>query len=656
MAKQSLSSPFLNQAKSRALTQLVPKRSFGSEFSKNFGQLRKNQQQALDILGFKDYTGSLGPSDTYLGKGAKSLVEGALNIPYAFGELYKDVTAPFLAGDAGVSTALQSLLDPLMTKEGRRKYGEKMALDTSGFELGLPTDKTVNPDTGIPRGELGPSPILGQSLKEREEEKRKYLNKLALDSEKKADEFASAGKRKKGDPKTDLPGEYAAEQDAIKRAEKEDERETDIASAPDSDLDYRDTYSDEELEEAGKEENPQAKLFKAAMKEIEDMYPSSDKPSGKKTIADYKADFAKATGIDISGEPDNRSALMALGLSLMQNRAGKGFDLSKILGEVGAAGQAALPKFEQARKEARAAQVAAGKYALAETKADTLAELATAKEKRKALAAVSKEFRTYSNQQQLEYIKHNNALKIKELELSLKGVDPKAPRTRQTLPGQSYLKTQKAFVPGINRPVYLDAVGDAKQHADVYVNILEAQGSITEMQSLIKDLGSQGASSALSTLTNRVKKLLKPLGIGDVDYSAGIDEALKKGVDPETKVRILQDRLISQYKKFLTKETGNGVSEGDIKRLKELIAEIKVGTPLSTNLARLEELRGIFNQPQRTLESTFADLANRDNHRNEESYLKTLEVLQKAISTGTSDLYNLNVGDDGTINIDLTKR
>ena len=114
----------------------------------------------------------------------------------------------------------------------------------------------------------------------------------------------------------------------------------------------------------------------------------AQEPEGPKSIDDYKADFAKATGIDISGEPDNRSALMALGLSLMQNRAGKGFNLSNILGEVGRAGEAALPKFEAAKKEARAGQIAAGKFALQERKADTTKELAFAKERRLALMQV----------------------------------------------------------------------------------------------------------------------------------------------------------------------------------------------------------------------------------------------------------------------------
>ena len=78
----------------------------------------------------------------------------------------------------------------------------------------------------------------------------------------------------------------------------------------------------------------------------------------------YKQEFADATGIDISGKPDNSQALMAMGLSMMQNRAGKGFNVGKMLSAVGEAGEKAMPALSAARKEAKAARVAAGKYAL----------------------------------------------------------------------------------------------------------------------------------------------------------------------------------------------------------------------------------------------------------------------------------------------------
>ena len=54
-----------------------------------------------------------------------------------------------------------------------------------------------------------------------------------------------------------------------------------------------------------------------------------EKPVKAKTreelLEKYKQEFADATGIDISGKPDTSQALMAMGLSMMQNRAGKGF-------------------------------------------------------------------------------------------------------------------------------------------------------------------------------------------------------------------------------------------------------------------------------------------------------------------------------------------
>ena len=46
-----------------------------------------------------------------------------------------------------------------------------MAVDTSGLELGLPIDTTV------PRGQLGPNPIIGQTLKEREDISRNFKRK-----------------------------------------------------------------------------------------------------------------------------------------------------------------------------------------------------------------------------------------------------------------------------------------------------------------------------------------------------------------------------------------------------------------------------------------------------------------------------------------------
>tara|TARA_R100000234_G_scaffold95348_3_gene63651 strand:+ start:1012 stop:2925 length:1914 start_codon:yes stop_codon:yes gene_type:complete len=85
---------------------------------------------------------------------------------------------------------------------------------------------------------------------------------------------------------------------------------------------------------------------------------------------DYIKEFGEATGLDVSGEPDTKQALMSFGLALMQNRAGKGFNFSKILGAVGEAGEAAMPDFRKAVSEAKAIRAKAGSYALSQKESD----------------------------------------------------------------------------------------------------------------------------------------------------------------------------------------------------------------------------------------------------------------------------------------------
>ena len=95
------------------------------------------------------------------------------------------------------------------------------------------------------------------------------------------------------------------------------------------------------------------------------------------------------------------------------------------------------------------------------------------------------------------------------------------------------------------------------------------------------------------------------------------------------------------------------MSEGDIRRLQELLGDINYLKPLEENLQAFEELRPIFGQPKRELESVFTDFANKKNHMSEDSYNSTMTVINKAISTGTGNPYTSSVGSDGSITIDL---
>jgi hypothetical protein len=90
----------------------------------------------------------------------------------------------------------------------------------------------------------------------------------------------------------------------------------------------------------------------------------------KRTIEEYKKAFSEATGIDTSGKVDKKDALMAFGLALMQNKAGKGFNVGKMLQSVGEAGDKAMPALQRAKALAREGALAGGTYALQTQAAD----------------------------------------------------------------------------------------------------------------------------------------------------------------------------------------------------------------------------------------------------------------------------------------------
>ena len=129
----------------------------------------------------------------------------------------------------------------------------------------------------------------------------------------------------------------------------------------------------------GQEEDASVTAFLSSMDEfINSARESAPYKPTERSIEEYKKAFAEATGIDISGKPDKSSALMSLGLALMQNRAGSGFNVGNILRALGQAGEVALPKLEAAKKEARNDMIASGKYALESQAADRATDRAAA--------------------------------------------------------------------------------------------------------------------------------------------------------------------------------------------------------------------------------------------------------------------------------------
>ena len=140
------------------------------------------------------------------------LAEGALNIPASLADVYKSIISPI---DAGVSTITEAAFDPKLTETGRKKIAERIAKNTSGVELGLPT---------VPKNILDSNPVIGQTLKQRADAEETIRKEIAKTDKTNAGEFASVQSDASDAAKNatmDLPGEFEAEQAAIEQAKKE---------------------------------------------------------------------------------------------------------------------------------------------------------------------------------------------------------------------------------------------------------------------------------------------------------------------------------------------------------------------------------------------------------------------------------------------------
>tara|TARA_Y100001970_G_C14228635_1_gene857270 strand:- start:1016 stop:3124 length:2109 start_codon:yes stop_codon:yes gene_type:complete len=139
---------------------------------------------------------------------------------------------------------------------------------------------------------------------------------------------------------------------------------------PQPEFDGQPSPGDEELLGKQQEIQKEALLEKSLnelMGEIPDNLSEEEKT---KRMEQYKQDFYSATGINPSGKPDMRDAIVAFGLALLQNKAGKKLDIGKIFGAIGEAGQKALPLVQKAKKEARDIELKAAQYALGRSEED----------------------------------------------------------------------------------------------------------------------------------------------------------------------------------------------------------------------------------------------------------------------------------------------
>lgn len=389
-------------------------------------------------------------------------------------------------------------------------------------------------------------------------------------------------------------------------------------------------------------------------------------PSGAKSMQEYKDDFSKATGIDISGDPDNKAALTAFGLALMQNKAGKGFNVGKMLSEVGAAGEKALPLMEKARQEARAGQLAAGQYALGESKAADAARqkflvdqsnyLQTRQDKILDYMQTRRDTLTDNAEKQafdreklaVEYgfknAKARNEAYQEALKQQREGKKVESQYNRS--PQYTQQKIRIGFTDDGSREIYANPRQDAAEIANSYVKLQRSQEAMGRLDALLAEIEESGMPAA-NILLDRGKNILIAGGVADPDT---FFEGKLKGVSAEDQANAILNVLIMENKRFATQETGNGISNQDRQDLATAFGKIDIlGNPRAARI-KLAELRTIFNAPLASIEQELSDFYElKDMYRDENIYNQTISRVDEILSASPFNKIPNKPGDDGVI-------
>ena len=295
------------------------------------------------------------------------------------------------------------------------------------------------------------------------------------------------------------------------------------------------------------------------------------------SLEDYKKEFEKATGIDASGKVDKSMALTALGLALMQNKAGKGFNVGNILSEVGKAGEKALPALEKAKSEARAGQLAAGQYALGQRQKDIATKQARSQDIANKIFDLNKLSvgQDFAMQRMNQKFIYDLKLKKQQLdnEISVLNMTPKEL-------GDKYLgsaKTIDLFEGGDSFKIEVQLPDrNYKGKEKVAPNLL------TDINSISSELNRRERD--LNRVENEFKELNRIVEEGKTTIQAQIKSdalsVLKSfgvglGIEDDTKrARYMLKTIQAGYAPLILGEAGKTISDADRERVRDIVGDL----------------------------------------------------------------------------------
>jgi len=357
----------------------------------------------------------------------------------------------------------------------------------------------------------------------------------------------------------------------------------------------------------------------------------------------------------------------------MQNKAGRDFNVSNALSALGEAGEKAMPAFAKAKSEAKAAKVAAGKFGLQQVAADKAAKATKVAAAQKVVDDLLKSQLDSVEAAKLEGTKHllkmqqlefeNDAkVTVAEIEAGGKPTEYGSVMKLEDKAGLPGFITRKArnkstnvnhlMAPEDEIVVFGDALSDVNEGLNAGATMaraveeaMRAPGGITGQRgmALIEGWGrSIGMGINLDEepiFETRTRTVKDENGVERTEEYQ-VMTGMKKNPTPLSGLKqadAIRDRLISQFKRFLTQETGNGISNVEIANIQRLLGKANFFDDPEDALFRLQETMKIFDSKRQKINNRLEMYMDKDAYRTEDEYNKSMDRMNQAISRG----YNL---------------
>ena len=335
------------------------------------------------------------------------------------------------------------------------------------------------------------------------------------------------------------------------------------------------------------------------------------KPDAKpKDYDDYMKEFAELTGLDVSGQPDNSQALMAFGLALMQNKAGKGFNVGRMLSEVGAAGEKAMPALAAARKEAKTTRIKAAEFAISRKDKDEAQMLN--RQQYFVLPKDGKGFASNINKAESTY--------LNPLELNAMVTDKAFTDQFELIPGSQFNAIRKEAMKGTelgdqyrDKPEMVPLLAGAKDllKVPVFYESPNYKGPRTGVSYVPQDAAKRalGEINMMNANLNRAEDELTELvttinnegvtifdqtqdGLVSFGRSIGVDFGKPGQLTSSQKISLIFDRIQARYAPQILQEAGKTISDADRQRVEQIVGGLEFVTTkeqLTDKIRRIHE-------------------------------------------------------------------